>query len=144
MKTHTLRGRVDPNTVKRLVVDDGRFTHAMRIVGFHVAGDPTSSAGDCYAALSTTPDFPIPWDWSDNRQVAWAAYGNQDTPGHGVDYSIIDPDRVIVSDLYIRGDHKGGGATNFINYMVILEAVTITEDEAVLQLIKERAQDDLR
>lgn len=144
MRRHTLRGRVDPNTVKRLIIDDGRFTHAMRVVEFHVAGDPESGLGDCYASLGTTPDFPRPWDWSDNRQIAWASFGQFATPGHGSFESIIDSDRVVVTDLFIRGNSNPGAGDPGINYLVVLESIKLTQDEAVLQLIKERAQDDLR
>lgn len=144
MRRHTLRGRVDPNIVKRLVIDDGRFTHAMKVVDFHVAGDPESSNGDCYAALGTTPDFPRRWDWSDNRQIAWASYGQFGTPGHGQWESVIDSDRVVVTELYILGNSNAGAPDTAINYMVVLESLELTQDEAILQLIKERAQDDLR
>ena len=45
MKRHTLRGRVEPNSVKRLIVDDGRLTHAMKVDEFHVWASMNSSTG---------------------------------------------------------------------------------------------------
>ena len=36
------------------------------------------------------------------------------------------------------------GGSEEVNYLVIIEPIIMSEPQAVLQLIKERAQDDLR
>jgi hypothetical protein len=47
-------------------------------------------------------------------------------------------------DLYIQGRVGASGGTSTINYLIELETVELSNDEAILSLIKERSQDDLR
>jgi hypothetical protein len=143
MKTHTLRGRVQEGTIKRLIVDDGRLTHAMRITKFVVAGDPNFSGDDVYAVLGCQGTFPIIWDWSDNNQIAWSSTNTQGQAGVQAPFSLTDKDHLIIRDLYITGQVGAGGGSSFFNYYIEMEAVDISHDESILQLIKERSQGDL-
>jgi hypothetical protein len=59
-------------------------------------------------------------------------------------YSVIDPDHIVVRDLYIQGQILSSGGSGVINYLIELEAVELSDDQAVLALIKERSQDDWR
>jgi hypothetical protein len=45
----------------------------------------------------------------------------------------------VNTDLWIRSS-----STENTNYMIVMRPVTLTEDQAILALIKERSQDDLR
>jgi hypothetical protein len=143
MKTHTLRGRFQEGTIKRLIIDDGRLTHGMRITKFIVAGDPTSTSNDAFAVLGLQGTFPILWDWSNNNQIAWAGT-NVLTGGVEAPFSLVDNDHIIIRDLYITGQVGSAGGTEQINYYIEMEAVNISNDESILQLIKERSQGDLR
>jgi hypothetical protein len=144
MKRRTRRGQVVEGTVKRLVVDDGRLNHGYRVVSFVIAGDVSTSAGDCYATLSLDYDSPLQWDWGDNRQIGWSSTNVQSTSGMQVPFSVLDPDHVVIMDLYIQGTVAGAGGSTPINYLIELETVELTNDQAILSLIKERSQDDLR
>jgi hypothetical protein len=79
-------------------------------------------------------------DASDNRQIGWAVtvYGTGSLEGGQI--SVIDPDHIVVRDLYIRNENSN----DEVNYLIELEAVDLTDDQAILTLIKERSQDDLR
>lgn len=143
-KRRTLRGQVIEGTVKHLVIDDGRLNHGYRVVSFVVAGDVSTSAGDCYATLSLDYDSPLAWNWGDNRQIGWASTNVQSTSGMQVPFSVLDPDHVVIMDLYIQGTVSGAGGTTPINYLIELETVELTNDESILTLIKERSQDDPR
>lgn len=144
MKTHTLRGTIEEGTIKRLIIDDGRLTHAMRITKFVVAGDPGSSANDVFAVLGLQGTFPILWNWSDNNQIAWASSNIISTGGVEAPFSLTDNDHLIIRDLYITGQVGTSGGSSIINYYIEMEAVDISHDESILQLIKERSQGELR
>ena len=138
MRTHTLRGRVDASTTKRLVVDDGRFTNVMKVTDFYVWSEALASGDDPECLLAKNLEIgPGVADASNGNQIAWSGMRVSSTSVGP--YSIVDPDHLIISDLYISNISAATA-----NYMVVLQEDTITEDEAVLQLIKERAQDDLR
>jgi hypothetical protein len=144
MKTHTLRGQFIEGTIKRLIVDDGRLTHAMRVTKFVVSTDPNFASADCHAVLGYQGNFPSLWDWSDNNQIAWASTNNPAQGAVDVYFSLVDPNHLIIRDLYIAGQVSAAGGTSFINYYIEMEAVDVSEDRAILQLIKERSQGVLR
>lgn len=144
MKTHTLRGQMTEGTVRRLIIDDGRLTHAMRITKFVISGDPGSSANDAFAVLGLQGTFPSLWDWSDNNQIAWASTNIISTAGAEAPFTLVDNDHLIVRDLYITGQVSTGGGSSVFNYYIEMEAVDISHDESILQLIKERSQGELR
>ncbi len=139
MRTRTLRGRVAAQETKRLIVDDGLFNHGMRVKEFHVWATSQSSGEDPNCILGLDSDMNGDWDASDNRQIGWAAQSTS-SGSRIMQFNLIDPDHVVIQDLYIynRSD------TEPANYMVILEPMMLTDDQAILQLIKERSQDDLR
>lgn len=140
MARHTMRGQLANNETRRLILDDGQFTQAHRIVGFYAFPvRPDNAAEDVAATLALNEDAArITWDASNNGQIGWAATGiggSRDIQGT---FSVIDPDHIVVRDLWIYGS---GSAAAPVNYLVILEPVEISEDRAVLALIKEVNQD---
>lgn len=134
MKRHTLRGRVEPNSVKRLIVDDGRLTHAMKVDEFHVWAISIASGDDPECALGLNYDLGADWDASDNRQIAWAG---QTTTGTTrlMTFELIDKEHLVNQDLYISNF-----SVHPANYLITLTAVTLSDDQAILTLIKEASQ----
>jgi len=73
----------------------------------------------------------------DGRQVAWASQIT--VPGSRSNtFSVIDPNTVVTQDLFFRNISNA-----VANYMVVIEPVTLTEQQGILTLIQERQQDDL-
>ena len=140
MKIHTLRGTVVPGTVKRLIVDDGRINHGYRITKFVVAGDPRDATDEAFATLGRDYDTPLVWNWGDNRQVGWAASHIRASNSMDTPFILVDQEVVVIQDLYIQGASN----SPYINYYIELEEITLTDDEAIITLIKERSQDDQR
>lgn len=142
-RTRTLRGIVRANEeLRRLIVDDGQFTRAYRVTRFEIiSADPSISSGDCFGTLALDQDGARIWNLGDNRQIGWAGQTMRDSLGPANNFSLLDPDHVIVRDLWVYG--RGTSATPGYQYFVELEMIEITEDQAVLALIKERSQDDL-
>jgi hypothetical protein len=139
----TLRGQVEEGTNKRLIVDDGRLNHGYKVVRFVIACTPSASGFDSYATLSLDIDSAKEWDWGDNRQIGWASTNAPSTGSLDAPFSVIDPDHIVIQDLFIQGQVQSAGGTDPINYLIELEPVTLTDDQAIITLIKERSQDDL-
>lgn len=139
MKQRSFRGQLDNSEQRRIIVDDGRFTHGMKITEFHIF--PVIGGGTQLTSVTlATQDVSNPeLDAGDTRQIGWATLGfggaNVDTQAQAV----IDPDHVIINDLYVRNNN----ANDPVNYLIIAEPITLSDDQAILQLIKERGQDDL-
>lgn len=146
MKRRTLRGQITEGEVKRLIVDDGRLTHGYKIVRFVVATDITNSTPAGVAAvLALDYDGTGPsWDWSDNRQIGWSSTTVYSQSEAGNPFSLIDPDHIVIMDLWIQGQVFSSGGNDVFNYFIELESVELTDDQAILALIKERSQDALR
>lgn len=145
MRTHTLRGQIPEGTVKRLIIDDGRLTHAMRVTKFVVFGDPTISAGnDAMGVLGYQGTFPQLWNAADNNQFAWSSTRIGDLGAADTQFSLVDPEHLVIRDMYITGQVGSAGGTGVLNYYIEMEAVDISHDESILQLIKERSQGELR
>ena len=141
----TLRGRADPSTATRLIMDDGQPTHGFIVKEFYVFPENLASGGNdsVYGTLSLDQDgSSTRWLADDNRQIGWASTV-QDETGYGArsPSSIIAPGHLVVRDLWFMGSRASG--SDKVNYLVVVEPVTITQDQAVLALIKERSQDDV-
>lgn len=134
-----IRGRLADNEQRRIVVDDGNFNDGWKIVGFTAAGDAVNS-NEVSAKVSLKPVPVAGWDWGLNTEIAWAAARNTTEANWGGFPNAIDPSAVIVADLYVTGTSSGGSD---INFMIEIERVSLSDDQAILALIQERAQDDL-
>lgn len=144
MKRHTLRGQFTEGETKRLIIDDGRLTHAMKVISFIIAPDVASAGNDAFATLSLESSGGLIWNWGDNRQIAWASVNGQATSGLQSPYAVIDPQHLVIQDLFIQGQVLSGGGSDVINYLIELEAVEISSDQSILQMIKERSQNASR
>jgi hypothetical protein len=145
MKIRTLRGQVAEGVVKRLIVDDGRLNHGYKVVKFICSTDPTGSTPSNVAAtLSLDYDALPGWNWGDNRQIGWSSTTTYTQSEVGAPFTLVDPDHVVIMDLYIQGQVFSSGGSDVFNYYIELEPVELTDDQAILSLIKERSQDDLR
>lgn len=139
-RVRTLRGKLTDLNVKRIIVDDGRPNHGYRVLDFRVW--PVGGGTDvCYGILGLSYDMATDGDASDNRQIAWSSSGYSASPTFAGQYSVIDPDHVVITDLYIAATTANVDPTN---YMIVVEPITLNDDEAILALIKERSQDDIR
>jgi hypothetical protein len=130
------------NTGKKIHLFDGSFKSGYRVTKFFVATTaPTDANEDCVAVLATEPNLSISnaWDWSDNRQIAWASNNSSTGTAATPDGAMIDPDNLIVEDLYVYGRYDDGG-TGKINYMIHLEKYDISEGLGALALVRNNSQ----
>lgn len=137
MRIHSLRGRLANGEKKDLIIDDGRFNHGMKVKEFHVWGIDNDSAAEMVLCLNTEL-VGSQFDASNGNQIAWASQTGAAGVPTNSSFSLIDPNHVVVRDLVLNNFGATPG-----NYLVILEEITLTDDQAILALIKERQQDDL-
>jgi len=137
----TLRGTVlEQNSVKQLIVDDGRLNHGYRVVSFSILStDPTASTADSVGTLALTEDGARKWLLSDNRQIAWAGHTMTGSSSPDTNMSLIDPEHIVIQDLWVWG--TGTTAHPGYQYFIELEAVDLTDQETIITMIKERTQD---
>jgi hypothetical protein len=142
VKIHTLRGQLAPSELRRLVIDDGRLSHALRVRSFDVFPAVEGGTQLSTVTLGTKSNMAANLDAGDNRQIAWGLThysASSGQLGQGSN-SIIDHDKTVIQDLYIRNNNTGDS----VNYLLVLEQIELTESQTVLTLIKERAQDDIK
>ena len=76
------------------------------------------------------------WDASDNRQIGWSFMFVGTAGGDSRSYFL--PDHVVVRDLWVQNF-----GTDPMNYLIRVERQRLSDDQAILALIQERAQDDI-
>jgi len=132
-RRRTLRGLLAGNELRRLVVDDGRLNHGYIVKEFHVWSSSLSGQRNPEFVLSLNETTPDGWRADITGQIGWAG---MIVDLGGVEslqsFSLIDPDHVVLRDLYVKSISADGG-----NYMVVLETIDLTENETILTLIKE-------
>ena len=138
MKSRSLRGLCLGNETKPIILDDGRITKGYIIKEFHVWTTSISGSRDPAVSLGLDKDMNASWDARDNRQIAWAGMTTS-ASDRVMSFSLVDPNHLVVRDLYVKNFTNDPA-----NYLIVIEPVTITEDEAVIAIIKERSQDDDR
>lgn len=134
MRRRTLRGQLTGNEVRRLIIDDGKFTHGHRVTEFYVFPATAADWRDGLVVLCLDDDAHTSANADDNREIGWSIFN---TTGR-TSSTILSPEHIAVQDLFIQSV----GTTTF-NYVVVIEPISMTESQGILQLIKERSQDDL-
>lgn len=89
-------------------------------------------------------------DAGDNTQFGWAYYAQvASVPSSGptesglqaaysgYDNGLIDPDHIINRDLFISLRFS---STAVYNYLIVCELLELTDDEAIVTIIKENSQ----
>ena len=134
----TLRGRLEPNEIRQLVVDDGIFTNGLRITYFTVWSAGIATADGAFGVLSTQDTIlsadilpanePAVFAWS---MMTMGSPATQEVNG----WEVLDPDHVVNEELFI---HNRAGTA--LQYLIVAEPYIMTEDEGVLQLVKGKQQ----
>ena len=110
------------------------------------------------ASLATDTIRPAGFDdavtVNDNRQFGWMmkGYNLRDAATHFItgptglndNQAIVDPDHVVNRHLYVNAYITSDNTTSperRYNYLIVLEPITISENQAILQMVKGVAQD---
>jgi len=131
---HTLRGQISlPMTAPlRSAMFNGSFTKNFKVQSIHIFPVNTIN-NDTVVIMHFDDVLKIAADANDNAQFGWASvdYGG----GPNIDY--VDPDHIIVNDLFVSAIAANPG---LINYVIKLKRVTTTMPEAILDEVKNRQQ----
>ena len=148
---YTARGIIseqdtEAGTPQKIPLYDGRGDTAYRVVSFKIwsVNYSGNSHSDAIGKLSKNPDGTTASTTfmraDDHNQIAWS--GTQgSTDGGGAMFEIVDPDNLVVEDLYVYARH--GGATGPANYLVHMEKFEISDWQGALAMARDRAQGDL-
>ena len=135
---YTIRGQFLETEYPEITLFDGRFDTGFRILEFAIAaGDPTDSTEDCNAKLLTVKNTATGWNWADVTQIAWASSENRVTNSPSFGRSIIDPENLVVENLWIQGSTSGDAP---INYMVVMQKYQFSDWNGALAMVKNKAQ----
>ncbi len=153
---YTARGTVsEQDTIdgipQRIPLYDGRGDTAYRVTEFKVWGSDYDGSGnpDCIGKLSKNDDGSlIPSLFmraDDNNQIAWAASQASGQSGNagGFADSIVDPDNLIIEDLYVYARSTNATTTDPVNYLVVMEKYEISEWKGALTMARDRSQGDI-
>lgn len=159
MKVRTLRGQITSvggKADKQLILNDQLINSGFKVTGFFMW--PVQASGIqnqtfngilSYAQLSAAT---TEMDAGDNTQIGWCyavARGQQDggaippvdisAAGYGpAPYGFIDPDHIINRDLFVA--LRDTDADRTYNYMVVGHHVELSDNEAIITIIKENSQ----
>ena len=128
---------------QKIPLFDGRFDTAYRVVEFRIWGSSFAGGNDadCVGKLSknaigTTGNANF-LRADDDNQIAWAA--SQGDVDHFITApAIVDPDNLVVEDLYVYVRSRGTN-TFAVNYLVIMEKYEITDWQGALAMARDRA-----
>lgn len=141
-KLRTLRGEIEVTGgagKENLVAADGLINYGLKILSFRVwKQDQVSGAFQYQAVLSldVTPGGVTP-NASDNRQFAWDTMKSSATVQIVAPNPIIDPDHIVNRDLFLTLSSATNG---MYNYLIEAQVVELTDDEAIITIIKETSQ----
>jgi len=138
--TYTLRATCPARSTVRFQLDNGDFNTGFKVIQmelYQIGGTDISDVILHTNDQDTAVTLVLP-SFEDNRQIAWGSLADS-TRGYTSNI-VIDPNHVIVNDLYFTNNDSG---TN-VEVMVILEKKEITDTENILYQIKERAQGPLQ
>lgn len=142
---YTVKGIILSNDVetKRIQLFDGRFDTGYRVTGFEIAmsNRDDSAVYVASAKLMTEPGANNRyWNWSLNSEIAWAsAAWDSNGANTQAPASIIDPDNMIIEDLYI-GACVYNDQEKEINYIIHLDKYDISDWQGALSMVRNKSQ----
>jgi hypothetical protein len=165
-KMHTLRGVIPsgtgPGDSYRLILDNGNINSNFIVHQFVIFGnmdrrfrgvwnEPPNNNDITMVGLGLDEKVvlanPYGFTFGINSLIGWfQAYG-QATPSQFNTH--LDPNHLVIQDLWLgaytidTADGSTGVTTVPLNYYILIEEVSNTDDVAVMALIKARSQGDL-
>lgn len=137
MKLRTLRGQVNAGEIKQLIQADGNLNVGFKVLEFFVWPQQSTISSQWHAVLGLDGDTPATLMLGgDNRQIGWAGNGNEFYLFDGK--GVLDPDHLVMEDLYLTNTSTPNIP---LNYLIMIQPMRVSDDTAVMSLIKSRSQD---
>jgi hypothetical protein len=134
---------------QKISLFDGRFDTAYRVKGFYIWGATynASAPPDVIGKLSKNDDGVTSnvnfFRADDDNQIAWAGNIGSADAFQVQEPGIVDPDNLIVEDLFVYVRCGSTSDVTAVNYLVIMEKYEITDWQGALAMARDRAQGDL-
>jgi len=142
---YTTRGSVSTDDLmNRIILDDGSFKTGYRVVEFIIAqNDMDESSTTSLTAKLLTDGRGTPgrnWNWDNNAEIAWAVYTHDANAIAPNDFNKVDPDNLVIQDLFIVADNNATTEVEIVNYFIRLEKYEISDYQAALAMVRNRSQ----
>ena len=140
---YTLQGGISDQTVEKILLFDGRFDTAYKVVEFILfPKNPATANAEEYGVLATQEeDATTDWDAYKQTQIGWASVRTDGAYGVASPFSLVNPDNLVVEDLYIYANDGTGVAGTHVNYFIRMEKYEISDWQGALTMVRNRAQD---
>ena len=148
--TYTVRGSGfesdDGDGPIRIPLFDGRFDTGYRVTSFQVW---TSSVQDTYdqracGKLGTTGDLSQAaatfFNGAEQREIAWAGQGDGSIDEMGPVVNIVDPDNMVVEDLYVYFRVNQQTGEEKLNYIITMDKYDITDWQGAMCMVRNKSQ----
>ena len=147
-RLHTCRGQILSSTYLRIPLDRMDPTLCWRVTEFQVSSGQTGAAAfDASTGVLTTEEPglttwvpPGAFDYSDNRQIAWARDSSLASAADSGTWSLVDSDNLISEDLFVVVWNRTADP-GYINYYIRLELVKVNLNENLFATVRSKAQD---
>ena len=116
---------------RRAPLFNGSWTKNFKVVDVQIFPSGTVN-NDTVLILHFDDSLKTAADASDNAQFGWAT-----TDGLAQDWSYVDPDHIVIDDMFISGV---GANPGIVNYVVKLERKSTSLSQTVLDQVKNRSQ----
>jgi len=127
----------------RIQLFDGRFDTGYRVTGFVVSlsyRDDASTINASAKLMTEQSGGNTYWNWAKNSEIAWAsAQADANHPMPSNEYSIVDPDNMIIEDLWI-GAMVYNDQEVEVNYMITMEKYEISDWQGALTMSRNKSQ----
>jgi hypothetical protein len=138
VRSYTIRGTLLAAEVKRIQLFDGQFDTGFVIKKFVIAPKDINDSEKIQCKLTTeTHNHETSWFWNRTSEIAWATW-NTPTNSRSGQFSLIDPDAIIIEDLFIDAT---GDTGEVVNYYIEMEKVKISEWKGALAMVRNSNQD---
>jgi hypothetical protein len=132
---------------QRIQLFDGEFDTAYVVREFYVWGDSfgSSSSPDVIGKLAKTNKATTGvnnfMDATDTREIAWAASAGAIDAGlgFGANQGIVDPENIVIEDLWFYGRHANSAAS--VNYMVVMDKYKISDAHGAVVMAKDKSSE---
>ena len=133
----TLKGKILAGAVEKITLFDGQFDTAFQIKSIVVCPeDILTSEAVTVKLMTEEASHNTDWFWAKNTEVGWAAWGVP-TSSRFAQFSRVDKEALIVEDLFMDASGDSG---EFINYMIELKKVKISEWKGALAMVRNKSQ----
>jgi hypothetical protein len=144
-KLRTLRGRIEVLGGvgrKNLIVSDGLVNLGLKINSLQIWNSitPDGSGNRFHTGILSydTISSGTNMNAGDNRQFAWNQSSVNGADGNILQpHTIIDPDHIVNRDLFLTMTNSTDAT---YNYLIEAQVVELSDDEAIITIIKETSQ----